>query len=482
MLGLPSVSDREAGAANRAFFWAAVVGVLLLVPLDVFVQQFHRGLRERTVRSPARDVAMSERVEAPGIGVLTLQSKYHVRIREHVALKGMRFEEQPDWRAVVADLERLAESRVERARVAIVAAEVLGRQEGLRRLDDLLAEVDPGGGLAADIGWFKRVLTEGADVLGDEAAASLRARHGWFAEVAIARGNSDVLFVKGPPTRGGDEIVGAMGTMGLMNLLLIVAGVIAALLLSALWRQGFLTSAGFVPSHTPTVYVETFCIFLLTFIVLVGTQVLSMWSTGIASVTMYVVTEILLWSCALAAAWPVLRGAGLEHVKRDLGWTRGEGFWAEALCGVLAFLVSVPLMHCAAMVVGLFESEAPAGTEEHGYPTYTTPLGNSWVPVIVGCFSAVVWAPLVEETMYRGALYHAVRQMMGPWLAIPLTAIAFGAAHPYGMSGLVMVTIAGIGFGLLREWRGTLIAPITMHALHNGWISIREVWILAAID
>jgi len=28
--------------------------------------------------------------------------------------------------------------------------------------------------------------------------------------------------------------------------------------------------------------------------------------------------------------------------------------------------------------------------------------------------------------------------------------------------------LLGFGFGLLREWRGSLIAPITAHAMHNG--------------
>jgi membrane protease YdiL (CAAX protease family) len=40
----------------------------------------------------------------------------------------------------------------------------------------------------------------------------------------------------------------------------------------------------------------------------------------------------------------------------------------------------------------------------------------------------------------------------------------------------------GLVLALLREWRGSLIAPMTMHALHNGTITLVSVLYLAAID
>ena len=52
----------------------------------------------------------------------------------------------------------------------------------------------------------------------------------------------------------------------------------------------------------------------------------------------------------------------------------------------------------------------------------------------------------------------------------------------------VFVTLlAGHELGLapmaaLREWRGSLIAPITCHFLHNGSIALVTIAIVAAID
>jgi membrane protease YdiL (CAAX protease family) len=63
-----------------------------------------------------------------------------------------------------------------------------------------------------------------------------------------------------------------------------------------------------------------------------------------------------------------------------------------------------------------------------------------------------------------------------------VTAAVFGMVHPYTTAGLVQVGMIGIVFGLLREWRGSLIAPMVAHALHNGTIAFTTVMIMAAID
>lgn len=483
MLGLPSVGDGTAG--NRALFIAAAVGVLLLVPLEVFVQQFHAGLRSRTVSSPLPSIAASEAIEDPGIGPLALESKYNVRLRDFVGTAGYRFDTPPAWPDVVERIERLAATRTERVRSAIVAAELLGQAEGLRRLDALEQEATPGGALAGDIYWLKRAYTEGREGLTAEAEASLKARHGWFGALAVARGNSTAALLKTPESEGGEALVRTFSRLGLMNLALAVVGVIAAASLFAFWRNGFFESAAFEKASHPEVYLEAFNIFLLLFIVLVGVQVLSMWTTGSVSVAMFVVVELLLWTTALGVVWPWLRGVPADEAAQDLGWTRGEGIGAEMLCGALAFLASIPVLWIVGMVVRLGVDAAGLGAAEEetiGFPSYRRPLGNSWIVLWAGTLSAVVWAPLVEETFYRGAMYRAVRERLGPWVAVPLTAVAFGVAHPYSLDGLIIVSIAGVGFALLREWRGSLIAPVTMHVLHNGFIQLQEISVIAAID
>ena len=88
----------------------------------------------------------------------------------------------------------------------------------------------------------------------------------------------------------------------------------------------------------------------------------------------------------------------------------------------------------------------------------------------------VIWAPLVEESVFRGALYRHVRSR---WRGLPglvgsvvVAAGAFAIAHSYVLAGVIMVATLGGWLAMLREWRGSLIAPMTAHALHNGMILV----------
>lgn len=44
------------------------------------------------------------------------------------------------------------------------------------------------------------------------------------------------------------------------------------------------------------------------------------------------------------------------------------------------------------------------------------------------------------------------------------------------------VAVGGVVFGLLREWRGSLVAPITAHCPHNAFISIVQIVALNALE
>lgn len=79
--------------------------------------------------------------------------------------------------------------------------------------------------------------------------------------------------------------------------------------------------------------------------------------------------------------------------------------------------------------------------------------------VLVSVFSGVG-----EEAFFRGALQ--------PALGIVATSILFGALHVGPDRRYLVWTLWAIGtgflFGLLYEWTGGLLAPITAHVLHNA--------------
>ncbi len=66
---------------------------------------------------------------------------------------------------------------------------------------------------------------------------------------------------------------------------------------------------------------------------------------------------------------------------------------------------------------------------------------------------AVLIAPVVEETVFRGVLYLPIRSRLGPAAAGLLVSIVFAGVHNYAW-----------GF---FEATGTLLAPVGVHALYN---------------
>ena len=82
----------------------------------------------------------------------------------------------------------------------------------------------------------------------------------------------------------------------------------------------------------------------------------------------------------------------------------------------------------------------------------------------------VMWAPLVEETIFRGALFRAVRPAWGAAGAALLTAAMFALMHQYGLMQLILVGTLGLAFALMREWRGGLLPSMTAHAVHNAMV------------
>jgi membrane protease YdiL (CAAX protease family) len=90
--------------------------------------------------------------------------------------------------------------------------------------------------------------------------------------------------------------------------------------------------------------------------------------------------------------------------------------------------------------------------------------------LLVGIF-AVTLGPLAEELVFRGFLQPVLARSLGPVAGLVLTAILFGLLHlsEYGGSwrhGL-LITVAGAGFGWMRQASGSTRAAAIMHGSYN---------------
>src|SRR5262249_55047663 len=94
---------------------------------------------------------------------------------------------------------------------------------------------------------------------------------------------------------------------------------------------------------------------------------------------------------------------------------------------------------------------------------------------------ASVWAPIVEEAVFRGSLYRHLRSRMGVIAAALLSAVTFGFMHGYSAILLGPVICLGFVFALMREWRGSLIASMTAHCMHNATLLAIALLALSAL-
>ena len=82
-------------------------------------------------------------------------------------------------------------------------------------------------------------------------------------------------------------------------------------------------------------------------------------------------------------------------------------------------------------------------------------------------FTAVVLAPLFEETIFRGVLLPVAARQLGPGWGVLISAAVFAVAH-LSLGELLPLLVLGLGLGWLRWSGGRLGSCVLMHALWNG--------------
>jgi len=82
-------------------------------------------------------------------------------------------------------------------------------------------------------------------------------------------------------------------------------------------------------------------------------------------------------------------------------------------------------------------------------------------------FTAVVLAPLFEETLFRGVQLPVLGQRWGAIPGLLASALTFAVAH-LSLGELAPLLVLGLGLGWLRLRSGRLAPCVLMHALWNG--------------
>jgi membrane protease YdiL (CAAX protease family) len=454
----------------------ARIALLVAIPFFVAVATMQQ-CQAFAVPTPEKKEAPAE-ITPPADDTFLVLSRLYVRLAELLP------SDSKLGAQLTGELAPMAQREVDKLRLAMVEAELVGDEAALARVRKVQEGLDPDDPLRADAEALSRLLEQGPASIEPERLEAWAKRHGWFGDLALVLDEPDESPARQAIVGGGGAVV-ALGAAVAVALLIGAVGGLAGIITLIVWWVSRRPRPLFAPpAPGGSVYLEMFAIFVAGFIALqfVGALVAQMTSER-TGMTFGLVAQWLLLGVVL---WPVLRGVPWGQVRDDLGLRapRGRGGRGgaarEGLVGVWMYFAGLPLFYAAVvitMVVVMVYSELTKSATGEPAPPPRNPVLELFgeagpLQFLLAAALAVVWAPLVEEIVFRGALYRHVRSRAPALLAAPLVAVLFGLMHGYMILMLLPVITLGLIFAMMREWRGSIVPSITAHALHNGTIVV----------
>ena len=361
---------------------------------------------------------------------------------------------------LIDNLQEEVESRAEEIRVAVVVGELVGADAAQKRLERIGEEaLSPE--QRADLEAIERLL--GGAELAPEQRDRLVRRHGWFGRLALTHGAGDDdperAAVLSRASRTAIVLVGA--TVGMF--VVAIAGIVLFVLAIAAWRGGRLRFAYQPPPRAPgdVIWLQT------VVLLMAGALAIAILPRFWRPAANY--TYALLWVLAIIPCWPLLRGVGRREWREGVGLVRGRGILREMGAGIAGYLAGLPIV-VAGILLTLFLSKVLSQSVSH--PVFEE-VEEGGVPTLVWVFlGACVWAPLVEEAVFRGAFYRYLRSRHSAIASAAAVGLLFAIIHPQGLAGTPAIMSLGFVFALIRQWRGSLIGSIFAHAVHNGTLLV----------
>ena len=409
----------------------------------------------------------------PDAGDPFLQStKLMVRLKAYAQSSSPR-----DREAMLTMVGKAEANPVQSFRHAILAAELVGPEAAVAELDAvplapartsaLIVLPDEEARLAQHTKAVRLILAGKRSDVDEPTRQSLVQDHGYFGQLVLVFGLPDEHPERAPLVQGGGAVVATIMLIVVGLLVAVFGGLAACIVFFVLLGKGKIRPAFVPPARGGSVYLETASLFFVAFLAL--------------QIVMHALPERLApgvnarlacqWLLLLVLGWPFLRGVSFAEVRQGLGLHAGKGLWREVGAGAFAYFAALPFIGAAIAIAiaailiqrVLFPDAAP--------PTNPVQeiIGGAGPGTLVLIFLlATAWAPIMEEAIFRGALFRHVRSRAGVALATASTALAFGFMHGYALPLLLPVITLGAAFALMREWRGSLIAPMVAHFMHNA--------------
>jgi membrane protease YdiL (CAAX protease family) len=336
-------------------------------------------------------------------------------------------------------------------RVAIAVGYLQGRDSALGRLNTI--SHTPGASrIADDVMAVRTIWTDGVQALSPAESARLIKNYDYFGHMALAYGSAPGTDAVKSVESSAARTLLVLGIIGFALIALIFASLAAVIAAIYFASKGRIRREYIPNANTRGVFLQGFAIYLVLF-VLLG---LTLRLTGLSNLNW----EWLAWLIIpIVILWTV-RGNDSTDWRTAFGWHTGRGWLQEAAAGIGGYLAGCPFMAIGLVMTILLMKVAGAPAAN---PVFTLLPGNVLATYGLAC----VFAPVIEETMFRGVLFHHLRGRWSWFASAAAVAFIFAAIHPQGWVAIPILWAIAMVLAALREWRGSIIAPMTAHAFNN---------------
>lgn len=142
-----------------------------------------------------------------------------------------------------------------------------------------------------------------------------------------------------------------------------------------------------------------------------------------------------------------------------------KNFARNVYYGALGYLAAVPVLVGTLAIIALILHITKYVPEKQPVVELFLKEENTAFLAYTTIFAAGL-GPVVEELFFRAFMYGALKKYIGVFWSILITAGLFAALHT-NIVGFMPIMVLGITLAYIYEKTGTLVAPITLHMIHN---------------
>ncbi len=469
-------------------FLALIFAVVVAAGV-IFWQNLPESSHYAAIGEDVPELVISAETSAPGrFGQFDLAARMFIRGRTMLAGNedsimsqfAMAYTPEDQVRAIImsGEFEGADEAlqRIETLQIELLSDVAIESFESIEEngVDDTLDDKpDPRVSLInAELRALKSIYTKGPDSISQDKRDQLVARYGVLGQAALAFGLDDDDPKREPVVNGFVGIALLLFFAMMVVVFATLAGFVLLIFGMVNLASGKLKFRFKAPAPGGSVFLETYGLFVAGFAVLsIGLFVLS---TKV-NPALGALSLPLQWVLLLIPAWALVRGMKIGAWKEAIGFHRGEGLFKEIGCGIVAYLASIPVFLVGIVITlmvvivqGMMAQSSGQAPEVVENPIFELLSGANPLVIVLVFTLATVWAPLAEELVFRGALYRHMRGRLHWVVAALFSALLFAYMHSYGPLMVAPLIALGFMFAFMRQWRGSIIAPITAHFIHNA--------------